>query len=59
MLAAQVLPPAVLVFPFLTMAYALRLNDTLVPVIFAHLSFVLPRGDVVPDRVLRGSSPVA
>jgi ABC-type glycerol-3-phosphate transport system permease component len=42
MLAAQVLPPAVLVFPFLTMAYALRLNDTLVPVIFAHLSFVLP-----------------
>lgn len=41
-LAAQVLPPAVLVFPFLTMAYALRLNDTLVPVIFAHLSFVLP-----------------
>jgi ABC-type glycerol-3-phosphate transport system permease component len=42
MLAAQVLPPAVLVFPFLSMAYALRLNDTLVPVIFAHLSFVLP-----------------
>lgn len=42
MLAAQVLPPAVLVFPFLTMAYALRLNDTLAPVIFAHLSFVLP-----------------
>ncbi|HET7664495.1 MAG TPA: carbohydrate ABC transporter permease [Mycobacterium sp.] len=42
MLAAQVLPPAVLVFPFLTMAYALRLNDTLVPVIFSHLSFVLP-----------------
>jgi ABC-type glycerol-3-phosphate transport system permease component len=42
MLAAQVLPPAVLVFPFLTMAYALRLTDTLVPVIFAHLSFVLP-----------------
>ena len=42
MLAAQVLPPAVLVFPFLTMAYALRLNDTLIPVVFAHLSFVLP-----------------
>ena len=42
MLAAQVLPPAVLVFPFITMAYALRLNDTLAPVIFAHLSFVLP-----------------
>jgi ABC-type glycerol-3-phosphate transport system permease component len=42
MLAAQVLPPAVLVFPFLTMAYALRLTDTLIPVIFAHLSFVLP-----------------
>jgi ABC-type glycerol-3-phosphate transport system permease component len=42
MLAAQVLPPAVLVFPFITMAYALRLNDTLLPVIFAHLSFVLP-----------------
>ncbi len=41
-LAAQVLPPAVLVFPFLTVAYALRLNGTLVPVIFAHLSFVLP-----------------
>ncbi|CAN5644318.1 ABC transporter permease subunit [soil metagenome] len=42
MLAAQVLPPAVLVFPFLTMAYALRLTDTLIPVIFSHLSFVLP-----------------
>ncbi|PRC56393.1 carbohydrate ABC transporter permease, partial [Mycobacterium sp. ITM-2017-0098] len=42
MLAEQVLPPAVLVFPFLTMAYALRLTDTLIPVIFAHLSFVLP-----------------
>lgn len=42
MLAAQVLPPAVLVFPFLTMAYSLRLTDTVVPVIFAHLSFVLP-----------------
>jgi ABC-type glycerol-3-phosphate transport system permease component len=41
-LAAQVLPPAVLVFPFLTVAYVLRLNGTLVPVIFAHLSFVLP-----------------
>lgn len=41
-LASQVLPPAVLVFPFLTMAYALRVNDTLVPVMFAHLSFVLP-----------------
>ncbi len=42
MLAAQVLPPAVLVFPFLTMAYTLRLSGTLIPVILAHLSFVLP-----------------
>lgn len=42
MLAAQVLPPAVLVFPFLTMAYTLRLSDTLLPLVFAHLSFVLP-----------------
>ncbi|MHB1289953.1 carbohydrate ABC transporter permease [Georgenia sp.] len=41
-LASQVLPPAVLVFPFLTMAYALRINDTLIPVMFAHLTFVLP-----------------
>jgi len=41
-LAAQVLPPAVLVFPFLTLAYLLRVNDTLIPLIFAHLSFVLP-----------------
>jgi ABC-type glycerol-3-phosphate transport system permease component len=41
-LAAQVLPPAVLVFPFLTMAYALNINNTFVPIIFAHLSFVLP-----------------
>lgn len=41
-LVAQVLPPAALVFPFLTMAYALRLNDTLFAVIAAHLSFVLP-----------------
>lgn len=41
-LAAQVLPPAVLVFPFLTLSYVLRINDTLIPLIFAHLSFVLP-----------------
>lgn len=41
-LSAQVLPPAVLVFPFLTLAYVLRINDTLLPLIFAHLSFVLP-----------------
>lgn len=41
-LASQVLPPAVLVFPFLTLAYNLRLNDTLVAVIAAHMSFVLP-----------------
>lgn len=41
-LAAQVLPPAVLVFPFLIVAYNLRLSDTLVAVIAAHLSFVLP-----------------
>lgn len=42
MLAAQVLPPAVLVFPFLTMAYTLRLSGTLIPVTLAHISFVLP-----------------
>lgn len=41
-LAAQVLPPAVLVFPFLDLAFRLRLNDTLVAVIVAHLSFVMP-----------------
>lgn len=41
-LAAQVLPPAVLVFPFLSVAYMLRLNGTLVPIIFSHLSFVVP-----------------
>lgn len=41
-LAAQVLPPAVLVFPFLMVSYALRLNDTLIAVIAAHLSFVAP-----------------
>jgi len=41
-LAAQVLPPAVLVFPFLDMAFRLRLNDTLAAVIVAHLSFVMP-----------------
>lgn len=41
-LAAQVLPPAVLVFPFLTLAYLTRVNDSLLPLIFAHLSFVLP-----------------
>ena len=41
-LAAQVLPPAVLVFPFLAMSYKLHLNDTLAAVIAAHLSFVLP-----------------
>lgn len=42
MLAAQVLPPAVLAFPFLTLSYSLRLSDTLLPLVFAHLSFVLP-----------------
>lgn len=41
-LAAQVLPPAVLAFPFLAFAYSLGLNDSLVAVIAAHLSFVLP-----------------
>lgn len=41
-LAAQVLPPAVLVFPFLSMAFGLRINGTLIAVIFAHLSFILP-----------------
>ena len=41
-LAAQVLPPAVLVFPFLMVSYTLRLNDTLIAVIAAHLSFVAP-----------------
>lgn len=41
-LAAQVLPPAVLIFPFLVVSYNLRLNDTLIAVISAHLSFVLP-----------------
>jgi len=41
-LAAQVLPPAVLVFPFLEVSYQLRLNDTLFAVIISHLSFVLP-----------------
>lgn len=41
-LIAQVLPPAALVFPFLTMAYALRINDTIYALVAAHLSFVLP-----------------
>ncbi len=41
-LVSQVLPPAALVFPFLTMAYALRLNDSPVILVAAHLSFVLP-----------------
>ena len=40
-LAAQVLPPAVLVFPFLEVSYRFRLNDTLFAVIISHLSFVL------------------
>lgn len=41
-LAAQVLPPAVLAFTFLAFAYSLRLNDSLAAVAAAHLSFVLP-----------------
>ncbi|TRZ84848.1 MAG: carbohydrate ABC transporter permease [Streptomycetaceae bacterium] len=41
-LAAQVLPPAVLVFPLLDLAYRLRVNGTLTSVIAAHLSLVLP-----------------
>jgi ABC-type glycerol-3-phosphate transport system permease component len=41
-LAAQVLPPAVLVFPFLEVSYRFKLNDTLFAVIISHLSFVLP-----------------
>lgn len=41
-LAAQVLPPAVLVFPLLDLAYRMRVNGTLVSVVAAHLSLVLP-----------------
>lgn len=41
-LAAQVLPPAVLVFPFLDLAYRMRVNGTLISVVAAHLSLVLP-----------------
>ena len=57
MLAAQVLPPAVLVFPFLTMAYALRLTDTLVPVIFAHIAIVRScSSTIMPNTRSRSST---
>lgn len=41
-LTAQVLPPAILVFPFLDLAYRMRVNGTLVSVVAAHISLVLP-----------------
>lgn len=42
MLIAQVLPPAVLVFPFLSLAYMMRINGTMLALIPAHVGFVLP-----------------
>lgn len=41
-LAAQMLPPAVLVIPLFLLMYRLRLLDSLVAVATAHLTFVLP-----------------
>lgn len=42
LLVAQVLPPAVLVFPFLTLSYSIRTNGTIWAVLPTHISFVLP-----------------
>lgn len=41
-LISEVMPPAVLVVPIFLIAYFLRLNDTMLPIIAAHLTFVLP-----------------
>ncbi len=42
LLMAQVLPPAVLVFPFLRLSHLLKTNGTIAALIPAHISFVLP-----------------
>lgn len=41
-LAAQMLPPAVLIVPLFLLMYQLALLDTLTAVIAAHLTFILP-----------------
>jgi ABC-type glycerol-3-phosphate transport system permease component len=41
-LASTVLPPSVLVFPLLAIAVRLHLNDSLLIVVAAHLTFVVP-----------------
>ncbi|MFQ5855992.1 MAG: carbohydrate ABC transporter permease [Anaerolineae bacterium] len=41
-LLAQMLPPAVLIVPLFLLMYRLRLLDTIVAVIAAHLTFILP-----------------
>ena len=41
-LLAQMLPPTVLIVPLFLLMYRLRLLDTLVAVIAAHLTFILP-----------------
>jgi ABC-type glycerol-3-phosphate transport system permease component len=41
-LISEVLPPAVMAVPLFLISYYLKMNGTLVPVIIAHLTFVLP-----------------
>lgn len=41
-LLPTVIPPTVLVFPLLALALGLKLNDTLLAVIAAHLTYVVP-----------------
>lgn len=41
-LVSQVIPPAVLVIPIFLLAFRFRFNDTVLAVVIAHLTFVLP-----------------
>lgn len=41
-LVSQMIPPAVMVVPLFFVAFQLKLNGTILPVIVAHLTFVLP-----------------
>lgn len=41
-LAAEMMPPAILILPFFLVLYRLQLIDSLIGVIAAHLSFVVP-----------------
>lgn len=41
-LVSEILPPAVMVVPLFLIAYNLKINGSIIPVIISHLTFVLP-----------------